>query len=386
MPHNKKCAFLVSPQTSSTTGKFKIAHYRHCQPDQAAVYQSRTVPHDSGGPFPFSARTLRARKPPRAARGTPMNAMLERHVDNARMLIESLPYIRSFRGEVVVIKYGGHAMKDETLKRSFALNVALLKYVGVRPVVVHGGGPQIGSMLKQLNIESSFREGLRVTDDATMDVVEMVLVGKVNKEIVSQLNLAGARAVGLSGKDGQLIRARKMEMIVTQENRPPEIIDLGRVGEVMGVDTALLDLISREDYVPVIAPTGVDDDSGTYNINADAVAGAVAGALKAKRLLLLTDVPGILDADGKLIHTLSVDETWELFADGTLKGGMIPKVKCCLEALQDGVEKAMIIDGRVENCILLELFTDGGIGTQIVGRGESMSRSTPPPKAEYSGR
>lgn len=315
-----------------------------------------------------------------------MDAMLEHHVNNARMLIESLPYIRSFRGEVVVIKYGGHAMKDEALKRSFALNVALLKYVGVRPVVVHGGGPQIGSMLKQLNIESSFREGLRVTDDATMDVVEMVLVGKVNKEIVSQLNLAGARAVGLSGKDGQLIRARKMEMIVTQENRPPEIIDLGRVGEVMGVDTRLLDLISREDYVPVIAPTGVDDDSGTYNINADAVAGAVAGALKAKRLLLLTDVPGILDADGNLIHTLSVDETWELFADGTLKGGMIPKVKCCLEALQDGVEKAMIIDGRVENCILLELFTDGGIGTQIVGRGESVSRSTPPPKAEYSGR
>lgn len=297
-----------------------------------------------------------------------MQNMLEQYLSTARTLIESLPYIRRFRGEVVVIKYGGHAMKDETLKQSFALNVALLKYVGVRPVIVHGGGPQIGAMLRQLHIESSFREGLRVTDEATMDVVEMVLVGKVNKEIVSRLNLAGARAVGLSGKDGQLIRARKMEMVVTSDNRPPELIDLGRVGEVVDVDTNLLNLISREDYVPVIAPTGVDEENGTYNINADAVAGAVASALKAKRLLLLTDVPGILNREGELISSLSMDETWGLFADGTLQGGMIPKVKCCLEALQDGVEKAMIIDGRVENCILLELFTDAGIGTEIVGR------------------
>lgn len=315
-----------------------------------------------------------------------MSATLDHHVANARMLIESLPYIRSFRGEVVVIKYGGHAMKDDALKRSFALNVALLKYVGVRPVIVHGGGPQIGGMLKRLNIESSFREGLRITDDATMDVVEMVLVGKVNKEIVSLLNLAGVRAVGLSGKDGQLIRARKMEMIVTAENRPPEIIDLGRVGEVMSVDTNLINLISREDYVPVIAPTGVDEENGTYNINADAVAGAVAGALKAKRLLLLTDVAGILDQSGDLIRSLSIDETWELFADGTLKGGMIPKVKCCLEALQDGVEKAMIIDGRMENCILLELFTDAGIGTQIVGHRREADASSPPLRQTHSGR
>ena len=296
-----------------------------------------------------------------------MEQHLKHHLANARMLIESLPYIRQFRGEVIVIKYGGHAMKDEALKRSFALNVALLKYVGMRPVIVHGGGPQIGGMLSRLNIESSFREGLRVTDDATMDVVEMVLVGKVNKEIVGQLNLAGARAVGLSGKDGQLIRARKMEMVVTAENSPPEIIDLGRVGEVMEVNTDLLHLISSEDYIPVIAPTGVDDQSGTYNINADAVAGAVAAAMRAKRLLLLTDVPGILGKNKALIKTLSVDETWQLFDDGTLQGGMIPKVKCCLEALQEGVEKAMIIDGRVENCILLELFTDAGIGTEIVG-------------------
>ena len=315
-----------------------------------------------------------------------MDHTLEHHLANARILIESLPYIRQFRGEVVVIKYGGHAMKDEALKRSFALNVALLKYVGMRPVIVHGGGPQIGNMLKQLNIESSFREGLRVTDDATMDVVEMVLVGKVNKEIVGQLNLAGARAVGLSGKDGQLIRARKMEMIIAVENNPPEIIDLGRVGEVMGVDTNLLNLISCGDYIPVIAPTGVDEQNGTYNINADAVAGAVAAALKAKRLLLLTDVPGILTKDKELIKTLSMDETWELFADGTLQGGMIPKVKCCLEALQEGVEKAMIIDGRVENCILLELFTDAGIGTEIIGARHRVSHHDLPPSSEYMGR
>jgi len=282
---------------------------------------------------------------------------LEHHVSNARMLIESLPYIREFRGEIVVIKYGGHAMTDAALKHSFALNVALLKYVGVRPVIVHGGGPQIDAMLQQLHIESHFREGLRVTDEATMNVVEMVLVGAVNKEIVSQINQAGASAVGLSGKDGQLVRARKLAGM-----------DLGRVGEVTGVNVELLNLISREDYIPVIAPTGVDEEGGTYNINADSVAGAVAGALRAKRLHLLTDVPGILDKQGALIESLSVDETQNLFADGTLNGGMIPKVKCCLEAVRAGVEKAMIIDGRIENCILLELFTNAGIGTEIVGR------------------
>ncbi|MDL2216540.1 acetylglutamate kinase [Desulfovibrio sp. OttesenSCG-928-M14] len=299
-----------------------------------------------------------------------MRDRLEAHAITARVLIESLPYIRRFSGEVVVIKYGGHAMKDEALKQSFALNVALLKYVGMQPVVVHGGGPQIGEMLKKLNIESSFREGLRVTDDATMDVVEMVLVGKVNKEIVGRLNMAGARAVGLSGKDGGLIRARRMEMVVTAEKSPPEIIDLGRVGEVMSVDTDLIKAVSSQGFVPVIAPTGVDDENGTYNINADAVAGAVAAALRARRLLLLTDVPGILDQKGALIESLPMDRAWELFADGTLQGGMIPKVKCCLEALQEGVEKAMIIDGRVENCILLELLTDAGIGTEIVGCGK----------------
>lgn len=283
----------------------------------------------------------------------------------SKVLIESLPYFRKFRGETVVIKYGGNAMIDESLKQAFALNVVLLKYVGINPVVVHGGGPQIGNMLKQLNIPSNFREGLRVTDDATMDVVEMVLVGKVNKEIVNLLNLSGAKAVGLSGKDGQLIKARQMEMVISKEAQAPEIIDLGKVGEVTGVETSLLYSLQRDGFIPVIAPVGVDEEGTTYNINADLVAGAVAGALKAKRLLLLTDVAGILNTAGELISSLTTAQAMELFEDGTLKGGMLPKVKCCLEALEDGVEKAMIIDGRIENCVLLELFTDHGIGTEI---------------------
>ncbi|MDR2161055.1 MAG: acetylglutamate kinase [Desulfovibrio sp.] len=292
---------------------------------------------------------------------------IKHHRMQAKMLMEALPYIRRFRGEYGVIKYGGHAMAEETLKRSFAMNVVMLKYVGIRPVIVHGGGPQIGEMLSALNMESSFREGLRVTDEATMDVVEMVLVGKVNKEIVGRLNMAGVRAVGLSGKDGRLIRARKLQMLISSPSQPSEFIDLGRVGEVLGVETALLELMSREDCVPVIAPTGVDDTGGTYNINADNVAGAVAAALKARRLLLLTDVPGILSRDKELIRSLTMKETQRLFADGTITGGMIPKVACCLEALRAGVEKAMILDGRVENCILLELFTDTGVGTEIIG-------------------
>ncbi len=284
----------------------------------------------------------------------------------SRILIESLPYIRQFHGETVVIKYGGHAMKDDALGRAFALNIVLLKYVGINPVIVHGGGPQIGKMLEALNIQSHFREGLRITDDATMDVVEMVLVGKVNKEIVNLLNLAGCKAVGLSGKDGQLLRARKKEMVVEGFKRTPEIIDLGKVGEVMEVETSLLRSLQHDGYVPVISPVGVDESGITYNINADSVAGAVAGALQAKRLMLLTDVAGILDANKELISSISVREIHTLFEQGVLTGGMIPKVTCCLEALEEGVEKATIIDGRVENCVLLELFTDRGIGTQIM--------------------
>nr|WP_089274218.1 acetylglutamate kinase [Humidesulfovibrio mexicanus] len=290
---------------------------------------------------------------------------MSRDAERARMIIEMLPYIREFAGRTVVIKYGGNAMIDETLKQSFARSVVLLKYVGVNPIIVHGGGPQIGKMLKALNIESHFRQGLRVTDDATMDVVEMVLVGKVNKEIVNLINLAGGRAVGLSGKDGMLIRAEKKELAVSRESAPPEIIDLGMVGEVTAIETGVLTSLMGSGIIPVIAPVGVDDEGRTYNINADSVAGAVAGAMRAKRLHLLTDVPGVLDRDKKLIATMTSTQAFQAIEDGVVVGGMIPKLHCVLEAIMAGVEKANIIDGRVENCVLLELFTACGIGTEI---------------------
>ena len=286
---------------------------------------------------------------------------------HSRILIESLPYLRQFHGETVVIKYGGHAMKDEALKASFARSVALLKLVGIHPVVVHGGGPQIGTMLEKLEIRSEFREGLRVTDDATMNVVEMVLVGSVNKDIVNQINQAGARAVGLSGKDGMLLRAEKKAMVVNRENLPPEIIDLGNVGRVTRVETTLLHSLMQDGFVPVIAPVGVDGAGHTYNINADSVAGAVAGALRARRLILLTDVAGVLDREGRLIRSIRVRDAAGLFEDGTVSGGMIPKLNCCIEAIEQGVEKVMIVDGRVENSVLLELLTEQGVGTEIVG-------------------
>jgi len=288
----------------------------------------------------------------------------------AKVVLEALPYIRQFHGQTIVIKYGGHAMVDETLKRQFALNVILFKYIGLNPVIVHGGGPQIGEMLKKLNIVSQFRDGLRITDEATMDVVEMVLVGKVNKQIVNLLNLQGGKAVGLSGKDGLLIKARKLEMVLERTDMPPEIIDLGKVGEVLDIDTRLIGSLEREGFIPVIAPVGVDDEGETYNINADSVAGAVAAALKAKRLILLTDVAGILDRDRNLISSMNERQAIKAIEDGTVTGGMIPKIKCCLEALDAGVEKAHILDGRVENSLVLELFTQGGIGSEIVsGRG-----------------
>ena len=285
----------------------------------------------------------------------------------SQVLIECLPYLRRFHGETVVIKYGGHAMVDEALKRSFARNIALLKLVGIHPVVVHGGGPQIGNMLEKLEIKSEFRQGLRVTDDATMNVVEMVLVGSVNKDIVNQVNQAGARAVGLSGKDGMLIHAEKKGMVVNRENQPPEIIDLGNVGSVTRVETSLLHSLMKDGFVPVIAPVGVDAEGRTYNINADSVAGAVAGALRARRLLMLTDVAGVLDRQGDLIRSIQARDAGALFEDGTVSGGMIPKLNCCIEAIEEGVEKVMIVDGRVENCVLLELLTDQGVGTEIVG-------------------
>jgi acetylglutamate kinase len=290
---------------------------------------------------------------------------MRRYQLQARSIIETLPFISEFYGKTIVIKYGGNAMIDENLKRAFALNIILLKYIGINPVVVHGGGPQIGKMLKALNIESHFREGYRVTDDATMDVVEMVLVGKVNKEIVNLINLHGGRAVGLSGKDGMLIMAEPKELTVEKKDAPPEIIDLGKVGEVREVNIALITSLQRDGFIPVIAPVGVDDEGNTYNINADSVAGAVAAALGAKRLHLLTDVPGLLDADGSLISSLTTREAFEAIESGVVTGGMIPKIKCCIEAVAE-VEKAAILDGRVENCILLELFTKSGIGTEVV--------------------
>lgn len=289
---------------------------------------------------------------------------MKRYQKQARGIIETLPYISEFYKKTVVIKYGGNAMIDEDLKKAFALNVILLKYIGVNPVVVHGGGPQIGKMLEALNIPTQFRQGYRVTDAATMDVVEMVLVGKVNKQIVNLLNMHGGRAVGLSGKDGMLIKAERKELAIEKDDTAPEIIDLGKVGEVAEVNVDVIRTMEQSGFIPVIAPVGVDDQGNTYNINADSVAGAVAAALGAKRLHLLTDVPGLLDKDGELITSMDRNEAFAVIEDGTAKGGMIPKIKCCLEALP-AVEKAHIIDGRVENCVLLEMFTRSGIGTEI---------------------
>lgn len=276
--------------------------------------------------------------------------------DQARFLIECLPYIRRFSGEVVVIKYGGHAMTEETLKKSFALNITLMKYVGIKPVIVHGGGPQIAKMLERLHIASSFHEGLRITDDATMEVAEMILGGQTNKDVVNLLNLSGVSAVGLSGKDAHLLKVKKAHA---------GDVDLGWVGDVAHVDTKIIHTLLDNDFIPVISPIGVDDKGRTYNINADSAAGAVAAALNAKRFLLLTDVTGVLDKEKHLIPSLSIAQAESLFADGTLTGGMIPKIKCCMEAVRAGAKKAVIMDGRVENCILLELFTDKGIGTEI---------------------
>ena len=285
--------------------------------------------------------------------------------EQAQFLIECLPYIKRFNNQIVVIKYGGHAMTEEHLKRAFALNIALLKYVGIKPVIVHGGGPQIKRMLGRLNIQSAFHEGLRITDDETMEIVEMILGGMTNKDVVNLLTLSGARAVGLSGKDSHLLIAKKQEAFTSNENGETTPVDLGWVGEVTEVDTTLIHTLLQNDFIPVIAPIAVDEAGNTYNINADSAAGAVASALNAKRFLLLTDVAGVLDKNKNLIPSISISKAEALYADGTLTGGMIPKIRCCTDAVQNGVEKAMITDGRVENCILLELFTDRGLGTEI---------------------
>ena len=289
------------------------------------------------------------------------------HKDRAKILIEVLPYIRRFNGATIVIKYGGHAMVDEQLKKEFALDVILLKYVGMNPVVVHGGGPQIGDFLKRLSIESEFVDGLRVTDRQTMDVVEMVLVGKVNKEIVNLINQNGGVAVGLSGKEGKLISARKMKYLRKRgEDLAPEIIDMGMVGEITSVDTGILVSLMEKEFIPVIAPVGFGSSGETYNINADLVAGKVASALGARKLVLLTDTAGVLDENGDLISTLKMQEAGEGISSGMIKGGMIPKVNCCLSALREGVNKTHIIDGREPHAILLEILTKIGVGTEIV--------------------
>jgi acetylglutamate kinase len=280
----------------------------------------------------------------------------------AATLSAALPYFRRYSGKTIVIKYGGHAMGDDAIARQFAEDIVLLKQVGMNPIVVHGGGPQIGDMLKRLKIKSEFVDGLRVTDQATVEVVEMVLSGSVNKELVMLINKAGGLAVGLSGKDADLIRARKLEQAAKADRET--ILDLGFVGEPLGINTKILDLLEKSDIIPVIAPIGVGDAGETYNINADTVAGAVAAAVKATRFLLLTDVAGVLDKEKKLISQLSVDNARALIADGTISGGMIPKIETCLDAITGGVEAAVIIDGRVPHAILLELFAEGA-GTLI---------------------
>ena len=298
-----------------------------------------------------------------------MTGHCELAVRTAKVLVEALPYIQRFQRKTIVIKYGGAAMEGDALKSSFARDIVLMKLVGMKPVVVHGGGPQIGKLLERIGKESRFVDGMRITDSETMDVVEMVLGGLVNKEIVNLINRHGGNAVGLTGKDGRLIHARKLTMT---RNRPeldaPEIIDIGHVGEVASIDTGVLEHLARGDFIPVIAPIGVGDGGMSYNINADLVAGKLAEALAAEKLVLLTNTPGLLDRDGRLIQSLDVRGVEALIADGTIAGGMLPKVRCALDAVQGGVNTAQIIDGRVEHAVLLEVFTSTGMGTFISRR------------------
>ena len=285
----------------------------------------------------------------------------------ADILIEALPYLKKFYGQTIVIKYGGHAMVDEELKKSFARDIVMLKYIGINPVIVHGGGPQIGEYLKKLNIKSSFVDGMRVTDVETMDVVEMVLAGKVNKQIVQLINSAGGKAIGLSGKDGELIKSEKMMIIKEseKENQPPEIIDIGLVGKIKKINISLVKMVVKEEFIPVIAPVGYGDNGETYNINADLVTSAIAVAINAYRAIFLSDIPGVLDKNGNLISSLDSAKIEEYVKNETITGGMIPKIKSCLELVDNGVGRVHIIDGRVPHSILLELFTDKGIGTLI---------------------
>jgi len=284
----------------------------------------------------------------------------------ADILIEALPYIRRFYGMTIVVKYGGHAMVDDQLKADFARDITLMKFTGLNPVVVHGGGPQINKVLDQMGMKHQFIKGMRLTDEATMDVVEMVLGGKVNKDIVTQINKQGGKAVGLSGKDGELIRAKKLHIVYQEdENKPPEIIDPGLVGQVTKINPSIIKTLSREGFIPIIAPVGTGDSGETYNINADLVASSMAVALSAKRLILLTDVEGVLNLSGELISSIDMEKIDQMIKEKAISGGMIPKIECALEALKNGVEKVHIINGSKRHALLLELFTDKGVGTEV---------------------
>ncbi|MCK5727570.1 MAG: acetylglutamate kinase [Thiotrichaceae bacterium] len=300
-----------------------------------------------------------------------MNSKQALPMQTAEVLIEALPYIQNYAGKTIVIKYGGNAMTDETLKHQFAQDIVLLKQVGINPVVVHGGGPQIANLLKKVGKESKFIEGMRVTDSETMDIVQMVLGGLVNKDIVSLINQAGGRAIGLTGKDGDFIKAKKLKIAKkNKENQslPPEMIDIGHVGEIVSIDPKIVEMLDNDRYIPVIAPIGVGDKGQAYNINADIVAGEMAKVLKAKRLLLLTNTSGVLDTSGALLTGLNEESINTLIDDKTIQGGMIPKINCALEAVKSGVQSSCIIDGRVPHALLLELLTDRGAGTLITAQ------------------
>ena len=296
-----------------------------------------------------------------------MSLSINKAKNIAKVLTEALPYIQKFTGRTVVVKYGGNAMIDEKLKQSFARDIVLMKLVGINPIVVHGGGPQIGELLEKLDIESNFIDGLRVTDSKTMDVVEMVLGGLVNKEIVNLLNKNQGKAVGVTGKDGNLIRAKKLKL--RRKGSAGDLVDIGQVGQVVDINTEVLEVMKDSDFIPVIAPIGTDENGASYNINADSVAGEIARVLRAEKLILLTNVAGVQSKKGEVLTGLSVRQVAKLIADKTLQGGMLPKVECALKAVKGGVNSAHIIDGRVEHAVLLEIFTDEGVGTLITKAG-----------------
>ncbi len=295
-----------------------------------------------------------------------MSLSLERAAEVAKVLAEALPYIQKFAGSTIVVKLGGNAMVDDALEQTFARDIVLMKVVGMNPIVVHGGGPQIGELLEKLNIQSRFVDGMRVTDAETMDVVEMVLGGLVNQKIVSRINAAGGRAIGVTGKDGELLQARKLSITRrSPELEAPEIIDIGHVGEVTHVSTDVIELLTSRDFIPVIAPIGVGPDGESYNINADVVAGKVAESTRAEKLVLLTNTPGLLNRSGEVLTGLDAGQVAALIEDGTVDGGMLPKIRCALEAVEAGVRSVHIIDGRVPHAVMLEIFTDAGVGTLI---------------------